>query len=109
MDIEGIKSKIRSGHYTISFSHTDRIRLRGITLTEIEKAVLNGSIIEPYPDDPRGPSCLVFGFSDDGRPLHVVCGNLSEYEFLIITVYEPDMEEWEPDFITRRGAHQDGG
>ena len=105
MDIEGIKNKIMSGHYTISFSHTEKIRLRRITLAEIEEAVLDGRIIEPYPASPRGPSCLIFGFSEAGRPLHVLCGNLSEHELLIITVYEPDMEEWEKDFITRRGVH----
>lgn len=103
MDIEDIKKKIWAGQYTISFSHTEKIRLRRITLAEIEQAVLNGNIIEPYPHDPRGPSCLILGFSADERPLHVLCGNLAEDELLIVTVYEPDMEEWEEDFITRRG------
>ena len=109
MDIEDIKRKIRSGCYTISFSHTDKIRLRRITLSEIEEAVLNGDIMEPYPDGPRGPSCLIFGFSGTGRPLHVLFGNLVKDDLLIITVYEPNMDEWEPDFKTRRGVRQDGG
>jgi hypothetical protein len=41
-------------------------------------------------------------FRDLGKPLHVVCGDLGEEELLIVTAYEPDPEEWERDWKTRR-------
>ena len=88
------------------FTHTEKVRLRQIEAEEIEEAILDGMIIEPSPDDPRGPSCLIMGFSNQKRPLHVLCGRLEENEILIITAYEPDPEEWEADWRTRKqGAH----
>jgi len=35
------------------------------------------------------------------RPLHIVCG-IIERELLVITAYEPSLEEWKPDWKTRR-------
>ena len=102
MDVEKIRSRIRGGQYTISFTHTEKLRERMIESADLEEAVLNGIIIEPYSDDPRGPSCLILGFSRSRRPLHIVCGNLEEEELLIVTAYEPDPEEWEKDWKTRK-------
>jgi hypothetical protein len=37
------------------------------------------------------------------RPIHVVVAdNLDDRENIVITVYEPDPEEWEPDFKRRK-------
>jgi hypothetical protein len=47
MDIENIRDKIRHKRYTISFSHTEKVRLRKIRLIEVESAILSGMIIEP--------------------------------------------------------------
>ncbi len=102
MDIGKIRDKITVDKYTISFSHTEKVRVRRIQLNEIEEAILNGQIIEPYSDDPRGPSCLILGFSKEGRALHVLCGNLEEDDVLIITAYEPNPDEWEADLKTRK-------
>ena len=65
-----------------------------------------GMIIEPYPDDPRGASCLILGFTEKVRPLHIVCGRLEDEEILIITAYEPDSIEWESDLKTRKKGVQ---
>lgn len=107
MDVETIRAKIRAGKYIISFTHTEKVRLRKIEAEEIEQAICNGAIIEPYPDDPRGASCLVLGFTSRDRPLHVICGRLEEDEILIITAYEPDPEEWEADWKTRKKGAMD--
>ena len=102
MDIEAICAKVKAGKYVISFTHTEKARLRKIEAEEIEEAICEGTIIEPYPDDPRGASCLILGFTSRGRSLHVVCGRLEEDEILIITAYEPDPKEWESDWKTRK-------
>jgi hypothetical protein len=104
MDIEAIRAKIKARKYVISFTHTEKVRLRKIEVEELEEALLEGSIIEPYPDDPRGSSCLIFGITKRGRPLHILCGRLEEDEVLIITAYEPDPKEWETDWKTRTGG-----
>jgi len=107
VDINAIRNKIKEGRYIISFSHTDKMRLRKIEAEEIEEAIFNGMIIEPYPDDPRGPSCLIMGFSNQNRPLHVLCGKIEDNEILIITAYEPDPNEWEEDWMRRKREVRD--
>jgi hypothetical protein len=99
--ITEIRAKVKSGEYRISFTHTEKLRRRKIGIQDIEEAIVAGEIIEDYLDDPRGPSCLILGFTQNGRPLHTVCGRVED-EVIIITAYEPDPEEWEEGWKTRR-------
>lgn len=61
MDIEEIRNRIRNGRHVISFTHTEKLRRRRISLNTIEQAISQGEIIEDYTQDPRGPSCLIRG------------------------------------------------
>ncbi|MEA2053817.1 MAG: DUF4258 domain-containing protein [Candidatus Thermoplasmatota archaeon] len=101
MKIEQIKEKVRKGKYYISFTHTEKLRKRRINTGEIEEAISRGEIIEDYPYDVRGASCLILGFTFKGKPLHIVCGRVGE-EIIIITVYEPSLSEWQEDLKIRR-------
>lgn len=96
-----IRERMERGSYVVAFTHTEKLRRRRISAQNIEEAIANGAIIEDYPDDPRGSSCLVLGHSGQ-RPIHVVCGRLDADEILIITAYEPDPDEWEADWTTRK-------
>jgi hypothetical protein len=102
LNIRSIREKVKEGKYRISFTHTEKLRERKIDMAEIEEVISNGLIIEAYPDDPRGPSCLILGFAHQGRPLHIVCGDLKAERVLVITAYEPSSKEWEEDWKTRR-------
>lgn len=65
---------------------------RNVTRQELESIILAGEIIEEYSDDKYSPSCLIWGKTENGRDLHV---QLSlPPSVVIITVYEPDQEEW---------------
>jgi len=64
-----------------------------ITTEEVRTVIENGEVIEDYPDDSRGHSCLIFGRGNDGRPIHIVCSPKEEF-LAIITVYIPDPSEW---------------
>ena len=101
MDIEDIRRKVGEGRYTISFTHTEKLRLRRIKAADIEQAVKSGNIIEDYPNDPRGTSCLILGRVGH-RPLHILFAQLEAQEILVVTAYEPDPEEWEDDWQTRK-------
>lgn len=58
-------------------------------------------MIENYPDDKYTPSCLLLGFTNIGRPLHIQV-SLADTEFVrIITLYEPNKSEW-IDYSKRR-------
>jgi hypothetical protein len=104
MNLDQIRQKIQSRQYRISWTLTEKLRRRQISSEMIERAIETGTLIESYPNDPRGPSCLILGHPLEGRPLHVVCGKLDEDELLIITAYEPSAAEWESDWRTRKGT-----
>jgi len=62
---------------------------------EVKAAIKNGEIIEKYFKDKPYPSFLVFGNTDQDRPLHIVCALVEEEEILVvITVYQPDPALW---------------
>ena len=73
---------------------------RMIAPNEIESLIRNCEVIEDYPEDARGHSCLLLGFGDEGRPIHVVCTPKGQY-LAIITAYIPDPSQWSPDFERR--------
>jgi hypothetical protein len=77
-----------------------------VTQQEIEEAVRSEAceLIEDYPTDPRGHSCLILGWTHLGLPIHMVCGHLSEEEFIVITIYRPDPGQW----INRRVGKEPG-
>lgn len=74
---------------------------RMITSEEVCAVVETGEVIEDYPNDPRGHSCVVLGQVEGGRVIHVVCSPKEDY-LAIITAYVPSKEDWEPEFRTRR-------
>ena len=73
---------------------------RMITTSEIRRVINDGEVIEDYPEDVRGHSCLMLGLGDDNRPIHIVCSPKDEY-LALITAYLPDEDEWSDDFRVR--------
>ena len=93
MEISKLRSLVKSQKYEIS-SHAQKERYEeDISLEDIEHAIIKGEIIESYPRDPRGASCLVFG-SSENRPVHIVCSILPNKWLRIITVYIPKLPKW---------------
>ena len=74
---------------------------RMIRSDEVEVVVKQGELIEDYPNDPRGHSCLMLDFGEARRAVHVVCSPKDEY-LAIITAYLPDPAQWSEDFRRRR-------
>lgn len=83
-------------HAIQQMSRPDRM----ITPAEVETVIGTGELVEDYPEDARGHSCLLLGFGEGGRPVHVVCSPKDGY-LAIITAYLPDPAQWSPDFKTR--------
>lgn len=99
--LDQLRDSVRNRDYELTLHARRRINLRRISVREIEDAVLNveAEVIEDYPDDPRGASCLILGFASDTRPIHVQLTYPTSVA--VITAYEPDPEQW-TDFKTRR-------
>ena len=84
-------------HAIRQMMHPDRM----ITTLEVRKVIFEGEIIEDYPDDARGHSCLMLGYGENNRALHVVCAPKDEY-LVIVTTYVPDEGQWDKGFKHRR-------
>jgi hypothetical protein len=92
--IEQICTKIESGQFEFSKHAVDQSIVRHISVQELREAIGNGEIVEDYPDDKRGPSCLILGFTQAGRPVHIHCSYPSRALVKIVTLYEPDPALW---------------
>ena len=93
--LDGIRTKIERRRYELSKHAVDQSIVRDISVIEVEDAVLGRSeIIEDYPDDKYGPNCLILGFYEAGRPLHLQCSYPSRDIIKIITLYEPHSNFW---------------
>lgn len=104
MNSTEIRALVIQGKYELS-KHAEREReLDMITMRELEDALSSCEIVEEYPDDPRGASCLALGFSGS-RPVHAVCTVRSDpEELLLITVSDPSRrpDKWSADYRKRR-------
>ena len=100
--LQEIQLKISSGLFEFSRHAVDQSIIRNISVSEVKDGIkLNSRIIEDYPDDKYGPSCLILGFTKQNRALHIQCSYPSRAVLKIITLYEPDTEKW-IDFEKRR-------
>ena len=88
---EKIKEQIKMGDYAVSDHAIIEARKDGIdpkTVEKLEKIVLNGKIIEEYPERQR---VLVHGVIDeDDLPIHVVIDYSELEEPVFVTSYVPD-------------------
>lgn len=92
--IEQIRTKVAKDEFEFSQHAVDQSILRRISVQELRDALASGEVIEDYPDDKYGPSCLILGFTETGRPLHVQCSYPSRPLVKVITLYEPDPSLW---------------
>ncbi len=100
--IESIRQKFIEDQFEFSKHAVDQSIIRRILVQEVREAIANGCIIEDYPDDKYGPSCLILGFTQAQRPLHIQCSYPSRPIIKIITLYEPNADKWNSDFTQRR-------
>ena len=97
-----IQAKILRREYEFSRHAVDQSIIRGISVAEVEEAMTTrAEVVEDYPDDKYGPSCLMLGFTMAGRPLHLQCSYPSRPIVKVITLYEPDPSLW-VDLRTRK-------
>ena len=98
--IEEIRNKVKEGNYRFTMHGFERCVERSISPYEVKYVILSGEVIEDYPVDKFGPSCLIRGVTKEHRILHVHCSIVPVW---IITAYDPTMnpEEWDSEFKRR--------
>lgn len=95
MDISNIIEAILSNRIRISDHGIEEAEADQLTFDEIYYAVVHGEIIEEYLGDTPYPSCLIFGETFKGMPVHSVWAyNKHNKWAVLITVYRPDPGMW---------------
>lgn len=97
-----VKGLIKSTNYRLTLHAEIERDADQISIAELEEAFIHNKceIIEDYPEDPRGHSFLLLGFTLQEHPIHAVC-SIQEEILVIITVYRPEPELW-IDWKTRK-------
>ena len=102
MDIADIAAAITSNRVRITDHADEEAQADGLSFDEIFGSALRGEVIEDYPDDWPYPSCLVYGQTFRGDPVHSVWAYNEENRWaVLVTVYRPDPSRW-IDWRTRR-------
>jgi hypothetical protein len=97
-----VRIQLGRGDYVLSRHAFRRVVERNISEEEIRQAGINAVIIEGYPADKYSSSCLLLGFTNGTRPLHIQVSREDSEATRIITIYQPDPDEWQDGFALRR-------
>jgi hypothetical protein len=99
--IDPIRRSVESANYWFTIHGFERCVERGISPEEVKDAIIQGEVIEEYPEDKYGPSCLIYGITRRRRILHVQC---SVDPVWVITAYDPTLnpDDWDPEFKRRK-------
>jgi Domain of unknown function (DUF4258) len=89
-----IKQQLQAGSFEFTRHALKRAIERNISEKEIKEAGLTIEVIEDYPDDKYSPSCLLLGFTQEDRILHIQVSTVDSDLVKIITLYEPDSDQW---------------
>lgn len=100
--IDEIRKKIEQNQFELSKHALDQSIIRDITISEIKQGIIRGNIIEDYPDDKYGASCLILGFTNNNRPLHIQSSYPLRPLIKIITIYQPSETLWMNNYTIRR-------
>ena len=85
--VERIRDKIRERDYYLSSHAEEEMAEDGFERSDIDNAILSGSIEKKLTHDPRGTRYRFVGPAGDGRIVNVVCRFKETGPLIIITVY----------------------
>ena len=95
MVITDIIEAIKANRVRITDHADEEADADNLTFGEIYFSVINGEIIEDYPADKPYPSCLILGYTENGKPVHSVWAYNEQNQWaVVITAYRPDPNLW---------------
>lgn len=96
MELKEIVEAIRADRVRITDHADEEAQADRLSFDDIFSSVFQGEIIESYPEDRPYPSCLVFGMTSGGGPVHSVWAyNPGNQWAVLVTVYRPDPKRWD--------------
>ncbi|MCY4401148.1 MAG: DUF4258 domain-containing protein [Candidatus Poribacteria bacterium] len=96
MDLQTIRERVQNGNYLVKKHAILHAQKEGFQVKHMVEVILNGRIIETYPDDQR---VLICGRSTLLKNivvyLHVVCEYADPIYIEFVTAYIPDENQWQ--------------
>ncbi|MEH2372969.1 DUF4258 domain-containing protein [Nostoc sp.] len=92
--LQEIQNELQAGNFEFTRHAFKRAIERNISEAEIREASVTVEVIEDYPDDKYSPSCLILGFTQKNRALHIQVSRIESDVVKIITLYEPEPMQW---------------
>jgi hypothetical protein len=89
-----IQRQLQAGDFEFTRHAFKRAVERNISEQEIREIGENVEVIEDYPKDKYSPSCLLLGVTQGKRLLHIQVSRVESDTTKIITLYEPNKDEW---------------
>ena len=95
VEISDLVEAVRTDRFRVTEHADEETAADSLLLSNVLESLYAGEVIEYYPADRPYPSCLVFGFTETGDPVHSVWAFSAESKWaVLITVYRPDSERW---------------
>ena len=91
--LANIRTRASKGELRVTQHALQEMVQKNISLDEVLEAISTGEILENYPWHRRGPCCLLYGRTESGRDVHIVCTTIQPM-LVIITAYEPRPPKW---------------
>jgi hypothetical protein len=88
-----IQAQASAGSVDFTLHAQRELAAETITVAEVLQAIATGQVLENYPTHQRGACCLLYGKTQQHRPLHLVC-TTAQRTLIIVTVYEPVPPKW---------------
>ena len=101
IDIDSLRALNTDDTIIVTSHASEQLIRRGIKYRYVKMAIMNGEIIEEYPNEIPDPRILILGYAADMKPLHVVIG-IGDWNLRITTAYYPTLDKWENDYKTRK-------